>query len=138
MVRDARVGRFARSLLLLPLALAGCGLNGPAHTAKPDGAAVVEMGFTSFNPAVIHIKEGQTVEWRNTSLIAHTVTDDKSLATNADDAAVPKNASSFNSGDIPAGEVFRHTFTAPGAYKYFCTHHEDDGMVATIIVDRLS
>ncbi|RDJ93299.1 hypothetical protein B4Q13_22830 [Lacticaseibacillus rhamnosus] len=25
-------------------------------------------------------------------------------------------------------------FTTPGTYKYCCTHHESDGMVATVIV----
>ena len=46
----------------------------------------------------------------------------------------PAGASAFNSGDIPAGRVFAQTFTVPGTYKYFCTHHEGDGMVGTIVV----
>jgi plastocyanin len=36
---------------------------------------------------------------------------------------------------LAAGQVYTQTFTAPGTYKYFCMHHESDGMVATVIVD---
>jgi plastocyanin len=117
-------------------ALAGCGLTGPAHDApSPDTAAVVDMGFTSFDPEVVHIRAGQSVQWRNTALITHTVTDDKAVAANPDDASIPAGAIAFNSGDIPAGEVYKASFTVPGIYKYFCTHHEDDAMIGTVIVD---
>ena len=34
-----------------------------------------------------------------------------------------------------AGNVYSHTFTVPGTYKYFCRHHEDDAMFGTVIVD---
>lgn len=116
--------------------LGGCGLTGPAHDApSPNAAAVVDMGFTSFEPEVIHIHAGQTVEWRNTALITHTVSDDKSIAANPNDASIPAGATAFNSGDIPPGEVYTAAFTVPGTYKYFCMHHEDDGMLATVIVD---
>lgn len=125
--------------LLWPLAafaLSGCGLTGPAHDApSPNAAAVVDMGFTSFEPEVIHIRAGQTVEWRNTALITHTVSDDKSIAADPNDASVPAGATAFNSGDIPPGQVYTATFTVPGTYKYFCMHHEDDAMLGTVIVD---
>ena len=127
-------------IYLLPLAalaaLAGCGLTGPAHDEpSANAAAVVDMGFASFDPEVVHVHAGQTVQWRNTALITHTVTADKSVAADPGDASVPQGATAFNSGDIPAGEVHSETFTVPGTYKYFCTHHEGDGMVATLVVD---
>ena len=55
----------------------------------------------------------------------------------ADDPAsvlLPPGAQPFDSGDIPAGQVYRHTFTVPGEYRYFCIPHEDMGMVGTVIV----
>jgi len=117
-------------------ALAGCGLTGPAHDAPmADAAAVVDMGFASFDPEVVHIKAGQTVEWRNTALITHTVTADKSVAADPDDVSLPAGAASFNSGDIPAGQVYSQTFTQPGTYKYVCLRHEGHGMIGTVIVD---
>jgi plastocyanin len=116
--------------------LAGCGLSGPAHDAPmADAAAVVDMGFASFDPEVVHIKAGQTVEWRNTALITHNVSDDTAKAANPADASVPAGATAFDSGDLKAGNVYSQTFTVPGTYKYFCKHHERDMMLGTVIVD---
>jgi plastocyanin len=116
--------------------LAGCGISGPAHDEPmANAAAVVDMGFTSFDPEVVHIQAGQTVQWRNTALVTHSVSDDKSVAANPNDASVPAGATAFNSGDIPAGQVYSATFTVPGTYKYFCIHHEDYAMLGTVIVD---
>lgn len=130
--------RATRSLLLLTglAALAGCGITGPAHDEPmANAAAVVDMGFASFDPEVVHIRAGQIVQWRNTALITHNVSDDKSIAADPNDASLPEGATPFNSGDIPAGQVYSQTFAVPGTYKYFCMHHEDDGMFGTVIVD---
>ena len=124
-------------LLLAPLAaIGGCGITGPAHDApRADAAAVVDMGFSSFEPEVVHIRAGQTVEWRNTALITHNVSDDTAKAANPNDASVPAGATPFDSGDLKAGNVYSQTFTVPGTYKYFCKHHESDMMLGTVIVD---
>lgn len=130
--------RLARSLLLFAslTALSGCGITGPAHDAPmANAAAVVDMGFTSFEPEVVHIRAGQTVQWRNTALITHNVSDDTAKAMNPADASIPEGATPFDSGDLKAGNVYSHTFTVPGTYKYFCRHHEDDAMFGTVIVD---
>jgi plastocyanin len=124
------------SLLVALGTFSGCGLTGPAHDEpSPTAAAVVDMGFTSFEPEVVHIRVGQTVQWRNTALITHNVSDDASKAMNAADASIPAGATPFDSGDLKAGNVYSHTFTVPGTYKYFCGHHEDDAMFGTVIVD---
>jgi plastocyanin len=125
--------------VLPALLLGGCGLSGPAHGPEsPNAGASVTMGFGSFEPADVHIKAGQSVEFRNTSLITHSVTDDPKLAEDAKDASEPAGAAPFNSGDIAPGQIFTQVFTQPGTYNYFCTHHEDDGMVGRIIVDPAS
>jgi len=123
------------SPVLLAAILGGCGFDGPAHVSAPPGpGGEVSMGFETFNPTIVYVRVGQTVTWRNTAVITHTVTDDPKLASSPADAVLPASASAFNSGDIPAGEVYSHTFQTPGTYKYFCTHHEGMGMVGTIIV----
>jgi plastocyanin len=130
--------RTVKSLVLLTglAALAGCGISGPAHDAPmANAAAVVDMGFASFDPEVVHIHAGQTVEWRNTALITHTVSDDKSVAADPADASIPEGATAFNSGDLPAGQVYSQTFTVPGTYKYFCMIHEGHAMLGTVVVD---
>jgi plastocyanin len=120
------------------LALAGCGLSGPAHDPVKPGMVGVDMGFASFEPDTIHVKAGQTVAFRNNAVITHTVTDDPKLAMDPKDASAPAGAAPFNSGDLAPGQVFTQTFTVPGTYVYFCMHHEDDGMVAKVIVDPAS
>ena len=122
-------------VLLGLMAVSGCGMSGPAY-APPvaHAAAVVDMGFMSFKPATVTIRRGETVEWRNTSLITHTVTDDPKQAKKARDALLPQGASTVDSGDIAAGQAYLHTFSVPGTYHYFCEHHESHGMVATVIV----
>jgi plastocyanin len=130
--------RLSSSLLFFTsmATLAGCGITGPAHDAPmANAAAVVDMGFASFDPEVVHVRAGQTVQWRNTALITHTVTDDQAKAMNPNDASIPAGATPFDSGDIPAGEVYSQTFTVPGTYKYFCRHHEGDEMFGTVIVE---
>ena len=122
--------------LLALASLAGCGLGGRAHgPPSPNASAVVDMGFASFQPETVHIRAGQSVEWRNTSVITHSVTDDGLLASKPQDAAYPAGAIPFSSGDIHAGDVFSATFPVPGTYKYFCTHHEGDGMLGTVVVE---
>ena len=129
---------FRRQLLVvlaMALPLAGCGVGGPAH-GPPDAraAAVVDMGFESFTPASVTVKAGQTVEWRNTSPITHSVSFDPNAAAKAGDAALPTGAQPFASGDIAAGNVYLHTFDMAGTYHYFCTHHEGGGMLGTVVV----
>ncbi len=123
------------SVAFVGLALAGCGTGGPAYgPVSSDVPAVIHMtnGF-DFEPRTIRIKAGETVEWRNTSLIAHTVTDDPRQDPKA--MALPSGAEPFDSGDIPAGQVYRHTFMAPGAYRYQCEPHDYLNMTGTVIVE---
>jgi plastocyanin len=124
---------------LIVVALSGCGLGGPAHgPSARNAAAVVDMSFESFSPATVTIRSGDTVEWRNTSPITHTVTDDPSLAKRPGDAGPPPGAQPFDSGDIPAGQVYVRAFTTPGTYRYFCAHHENGGMLGTVVVTSTS
>lgn len=120
------------------LALAACGAGGPAYTRGPEAAdAVVEMtsGLT-FEPRTVTVRPGQVVEWRNTSLVAHTVTFDPAKAADAANAKLPQGAEAFDSGEVPPGEVFRRRFFAAGTYRYTCIPHEGLGMQATIVVER--
>src|SRR5579864_7243503 len=104
-VRDLRAWRYG-TLLLACIELGGCGLNGPAH-APPTGTAavVVDMGLASYDPPTVTIHSGQTVEWRNTSILTHTVTSDPSLMKITGNEGAP-TAVPFNSGDVAAGNVY--------------------------------
>lgn len=117
------------------LFLAGCGLGGPAHREPGnDVNAVIDMGFSIYEPNMLTIHKGDTVEWRNTALISHTVTDVPAKAHAPEVAELPRGATPFNSGKIQAGGVYKHTFTVAGTYRYYCEYHAHHGMLGTIVV----
>lgn len=121
---------------LAGLALASCGLSGPAYSEPPPRVdAVVDMTtLLNFAPDELTITAGETVEWRNTSIMDHTVTADPKLADDRAHVKLPAGAEPFNSGSIEPGGVYRRTFTVPGEYRYFCIPHEGQGMIATLTV----
>jgi plastocyanin len=116
------------------LFVASCGLSGPAHKEPPKGPAVVDLGFMVFKPVNLTVHRGETVEFRNTSLITHTVTDEPAKAEYKQFAGLPAGAAPFDSGKIKAGAVYNHTFTVPGVYKYYCEIHDKHGMAGTVTV----
>jgi len=123
--------------ILLLTTLVACGFDGPAYEPPPnDVATVVEMtSGLSFVDAEVTIKLGDTVEWRNRSLQAHTVTTDPVQMRQPRLVGVPEGAKVFDSGPIWPGEIYRRTFTVPGTYLYACVPHERYGMRGVIIVE---
>jgi plastocyanin len=116
------------------ISVAACSQTGPAYgPPTADTAATIEMSGFSFGPATVRVRPGDTVEWRNKSPFSHSVNADP--ARFPDDVAIPAGAAPFDSGRLPAGQIFRHTFTTPGTYKYVCLPHVDVGMAGTVIVD---
>jgi len=84
-------------------------------------------------PAVVWVEPGATVTW-NVTEGSHSVTAyhpdfDRPLR-------VPEAGTPFDSGILPAGESFQHTFEAPGVYNYFCRPHEGLGMVGLVVVGQ--
>jgi plastocyanin len=138
-------------------ALAGCGGSPPSADGSPaddgtptdgsGGGATVEMtDKLAFDPEKVTIAVGDTVTWDNVGSIGHSVT--------AYEGEIPDGAAYFasggfesqsaaedaystgdpESGDIPGGETYEHTFGTPGTYEYFCIPHESAGMVGTVEV----
>ncbi len=108
--------------------------------AGAEGAAgTVEVTMTNrltFEPRTLRIRVGQTVVWRNTSDVVHTVTADPARAANKANVALPAGAATFDSGDIAPGASYQHTFTVPGEYMYICIPHELAGrMLGVVIVE---
>jgi plastocyanin len=105
-----------------------------ASRIKP--AVVVDMtgSLLVFEPAIIKVKAGQTVMWKNSSREVHTVTADDRRAVDAKDVELPKGAERFDSGFLNPGRTFEQTFRTPGIYRYVCTLHEAQRMIGQIIV----
>jgi plastocyanin len=97
-------------------------------------AVTVQMDGEEYEPSKVTISAGQTVKWKNNTGDPHTVTVAPDKALLPGDVALPKNAQPFDSGTIPAGDSFAHTFTVRGTYRYYCTLHEGNGMVGEVIV----
>jgi plastocyanin len=97
---------------------------GTAPSVAPGqirSAAVVDMTgeLLVFEPAVLEIRAGQTVTWKNSSAReVHTVTADPRQATNAQDVELPGGAQTFDSGYMNPGQAYQHTFRKPGTYRY--------------------
>lgn len=109
----------------------------PAHAAaKP--ALVIKMKDKApyYVPDKATIKAGQTVEWVNEGSTVHTVTDKAGIARKTKDQQLPKGAKGFDSGFVPPGGKFVHTFKVPGHYTYFCIPHELEGMVGSLTVKK--
>lgn len=114
----------------------------PAARAEVPAAAVgvgetiVEMdNRLRFLPDTVRVRVGETVRWRNTSDIVHTVTADPERAARAENVRLPAGAAPFDSGDMPPGAEFAHRFTVAGEYHYVCLPHELAAMVGVVIVE---
>jgi plastocyanin len=119
----------------------GGGGGGGTHTVDmTDGLA--------FDPDSLTIAPGDTVVWENVGAVGHSVTayedeipdgaayfasggfDSEQAARDAYSAGDP------DSGDVPGGESWEHTFETEGEYGYFCIPHEQAGMVASVTVEE--
>ena len=107
-----------------------------AAAGQTQPAVVVDMtgSLLVFEPAIIEVKAGQTVVWKNSSREVHTITADPGQATNAQDVELPNGAKRFDSGYLNPSQSYEHTFRTPGTYRYVCTLHEVQRMIGQIIV----
>ncbi len=94
----------ARSAAVLVLT----GAAAPAPRGVEHGEHVVEIRDLAFLPGVIRVGAGDTVYWRNEDLVPHTVT---------------ASDSSWDSGELPPGGVFRWVAENPGPIEYLCLYH---------------
>ena len=110
---------------LLLLVSCSLGTQGPAGgfvlAAAPKGPQMhtVVIREVKFQPAVLTVKVGDTVEWRNDDIVPHTATS----------TATPKK---FDSGILPVGSSWKYVVTKRGTYFYDCTLHPN--MKAELIV----
>jgi plastocyanin len=103
-------------------------LFAPAPSSAGKSAVVVTMrdAPTAFIPDKVTVKVGETVEWKNTGKVIHSVTS----------KTVPAGAESFDSGFMMPGAEFSHTFKVAGTYEYLCLPHANSGMTGKVIVTK--
>lgn len=106
-----------QALGLLLVAVASAASFGAARR-DPATVHTVIIDATSFTPARLRIKPGDSVVWRNRDVIPHTATSGKK--------------GGFDSGTLASGDSWKFTFKAGGEYPYLCSFHPT--MKATIVV----
>jgi len=103
-------------------------------SVSPVEVKMVDMPM-SFQPAVVTIKVGETIVWKNVGSSIHDVSSDPAKAINPGDASNPRGSEPFDSGYIQPGDTYTHTFSVPGKYKYACIPHETSGMTGEVVVE---
>jgi plastocyanin len=98
----------------------------PSEAGKPTVVVTMRDAPTAFIQDNVTIKVGDTVEWKNTGKVIHSVSS----------SAVPAGADGFDSGFMLPGAEFSHTFTVPGTYVYVCIPHANSGMTGKVIVTK--
>ena len=109
-------------------------LGGAAHAATLHKVSTSKTQML-FEPAEIRIRKGDSVQWRNRSIVRNSVTCDPAKAKKPESVALPAGARPFDSGLVGQDVLFTHRFTVPGTYRYFCIEHETMGMIGTVIVE---
>ncbi len=92
-----------------------------------------------FDPERLVVTPGTTVTWVNDSAMPHTATGDPGqnpvAETHPEYIALPTGAEPWGSELLQPGEMYSHTFTVPGEYRYICVPHVQSGMRGTIMVE---
>ena len=124
MTTRRRARRLAAAATLLAV-LTGCAAE-PQVTPPEQDEAAIEAGYEivmddglDFEPEVLTVPAGSTVEVVNRSSRAHSMTSDD------------EGETGFDTGPVPEGDTVELVFDVPGRYPYHCRFHPDvmDGVV---------
>ena len=91
------------------LMLAGSGDAVRAQNKAKPASHTITIDASSFSPATLTIKTGDTVTWVNKDIIPHTATDTAK--------------GGFDSGTMKSGASWKRTFTTKGDHAYICSFH---------------
>ena len=145
---------------LAAVGIAGCGGdgngngNGNGDTPTDGGGATPQTHTVDmtdelvFEPGSLTVAPGDTVVWENVGDVGHSVTAyEDSIPEGAeywasggfDSEQAARDAYSMTgsteeTGNVPGGESWSHTFETEGTHEYFCIPHEAGGMVGEIEV----
>ena len=80
-----------------------------AQRRSKPATHTVTIDATSFTPASLSIRAGDTVVWVNKDILPHTATESAKKG--------------FDSGMLATGASWKRTFTAKGEVTYVCVYH---------------
>ena len=87
-----------------------------------------------FRPSTLTIIDGEAVTWSNTSGADHIVARCDPVNCSGASGGSGSDAG-FESGDLPAGATFSHTFHGAGSYSYYCPIHGYAAMHGAVVVN---
>jgi plastocyanin len=90
--------------------------KGSGSGKQEDADVLIHDNY--FQPAEMTVKPGTSVRWKDGSRNYHTVSSDKG---------------DWGSGLMGEDEIYGHTFTVPGTYRYHCKIHAKE-MTGVVIV----
>ena len=100
--------RFALAAAILVAAAAGS-VDAQQKPKQKPVLHRVTIAATSFKPAELTIRAGDSVVWMNRDIIPHTATE--------------AGGKGFDSGTMAIGDSWKHTFKTTGEVPYICTFH---------------
>ena len=124
---ELEIGEYEYLCIVHPWMIATLVVEAPKEATKiiiPEGAAIPEDGKIFYNPEVINISTGTTVEWINEDAAMHTAT--SGSPTNGADGT-------FDSQILNLGDTYQFTFVQAGNYDYYCILHP--WMIGTVNVE---
>jgi len=124
---NLEVGEYEYLCIVHPWMVATIVIEEPKEAVKitiPEGADIPEDGQKYYDPQVVDVTVGTTVEWENLDSTIHTVT-----SGNPDEGA----DGIFDSETLVAGDKYEFTFTNTGTQDYYCVFHP--WMIGTINVE---
>jgi len=111
-------------------------LGGRPSTEIAQRVFVVEVRDHYFDPPGLSVQPGDRVVWvlkENAQGDGHTVA--AYHPSQGRPLRIPAGARPWNSGLMAQiGQSYSYVFSLPGVYDYFCTLHEQQGMVGRVIV----
>jgi plastocyanin len=99
---------------------------GTGGREEPAAVIVISDAPGEFMPRTVTVRVGDTVEWKNTGGIAHSV--------EFVGEVLPEGTASSQSGLMAPQKSYSFTFKAPGSYPYICRFHVINGMIGKIVV----
>jgi plastocyanin len=113
--------RGVTALGLLLVVTVGLGSAANSGSRGPQTQVIVIENM-KFSPARVRIHVGDAVEFKNSDLVPHNVTE--------------RGAKRFDSGMINKSETWKFVSECEGTFEYRCIYHPD--MMGTIIVGEIS
>tara|TARA_A100001037_G_scaffold273406_1_gene270314 strand:- start:6371 stop:7027 length:657 start_codon:yes stop_codon:yes gene_type:complete len=131
------------SLALLSASSTVTAAEGPVPATSPQTHVVEMTDGMIYDPEVITIAPGDTVEWITVGQMGHSVTayedelpEGASYWASGEFDSEDDARSGYPEGNVAKGETYSYTFDIEGEYGYFCVPHETIQMVGKVMVQE--